>query len=112
MITDPPNLFCLFELLEPRPVQYLTIDTIILPVTPILKKGTENSYFESYTFWTSPGNVVTKDDILQLRIQLFSEDGEYPIASEEVNAYWETQTNQTRSQDTGFSIPSAWGAKR
>ena len=100
-----------YDYLEPREVQAYSIFEILVPVTPISEKGTELPYHESYTYWTNPEHTVTHDDIVQLRHYLYGEEFEFPIASEEVFDFWNNPYGEA-SQDTGFSIPSAWGGEQ
>ena len=112
----PPFLYDydrLYNYFEPRLVQTNSILEILIPVkNPIFELGTELPYHESYTFWTHPESTVTKEDILRLRQSLYGEEFEYPIASEAVEELWHTGHKPEESQETGFTIPSAWGGDR
>ena len=95
-----------YEYVEPRPVRVDSILEILGPVTPISEDGTELLYHETYPFWVNPENVVTLEDIADLYRYQSGEDFNYTTRSESLSEKW--YNHGQSSQDTGFSIPSAW----
>ena len=96
-----------YDYLEPRPVRTNSILELLVPVTPISEDGTELPYHESYYLWTNPEITITLEDIADLHRYKLGESFSYSPHSEDLGEEW--YNHSTSSQDTGFSIPSAWG---
>ena len=97
----------IYNYFQPRQVQTHSILEILIPVTPISKRGTEIPTLESYHFWTNPDTTITREDIAELYRYQLGEDFSYTSRSENLSEKW--YTHGTSSQDTDFPIPSAWG---